>query len=196
MQAGHPLSTACLLPIADRDAKASFLPSFRAASFPLFTCGPSLFSGKKPPTHETAPLRSRSSCNVASGRAYRTASVQAALPARTPTSHPDEPRLLSSDKPVAPRCSPTCNETAGCFTKCASRCHNAFNVDGYTAYQRTERFPSFLRRSAFSLKAVNRRQRTGAVYPLLNGPGRFPFLPGPLLFSSLPAPRPQAPQAT
>ena len=99
-----------------------------------------------------------------------------------------------TDKPPSP--SVLGNETAGCFTKCASRCHNAFNVDGYTAYQRTERFPSFLRRSAFSLKAVNRRQRTGAVYPLLNGPGRFPFLPGPLLFSSLPAPRPQAPQAT
>ena len=110
--------------------------------------------------------------------------MQAALPAGAPTSHPDEPRLLPSDKPVAPRCSPTCNENAGCFTKCASRCHNAFNVDGYTAYQRTERFPSFLRRSAFSLKAVNRRQRTGAVYPLLNGPGRFPFLPGPLLLSN------------
>ena len=123
--------------------------------------------------------------HVASGRAYRTASVQAALPAKAPTSHPDESRLLSSDKPVAPRCSPTCNENAGCFTKCASRCHNAFNVDGYTAYQRTERFPSFLRRSAFSLKAVNRCQRTGAVYPLLNGPGRFPFLPGPLLFSGV-----------
>ena len=143
------------------------------------------FLGQKPSTYESAPLRSRSPRNVASGRSYRTVSVQAALPARAPTSHPDEPRLLSSDKPVAPRCSPTCNENAGRFTKCASRCHNAFNVDGYTAYQRTERFPSFLRRSAFSLKAVNRRQRTGAVYPLLNGPGRFPFLPGPLLFSDV-----------
>ena len=131
---------------------------------------------------KTVNIRKR---NIANGRSYRTASMQAALPAGAPTSHPDEPRLLPSDKPVAPRCSPTCNENAGCFTKCASRCHNAFNVDGYTAYQRTERFPSFLRRSAFSLKAVNRRPRTGAVYPLLNGPGRFPFLPGPLLFSGV-----------
>ena len=88
-----------------------------------------------------------------------------------------------TDKPPSP--SVLGNETDGRFTKCASRCHNAFNVDGYTAYQRTERFPSFLRRTAFSLKAVNRRQRTGAVYPLLNGPGRFPFLPGPLLFRAM-----------
>ena len=46
MQAGHPLSIACLLPIADRDAKASFLPSFRAASSPLSACGPSPFSSR------------------------------------------------------------------------------------------------------------------------------------------------------
>ena len=147
-----------------------------------FHLRPIPFLEQKPSTYESAPLRSRSPRNIANGRSYRTTSMQAALPAGAPTSHPDEPRLLPSDKPVAPRCSPTCNENAGCFTKCASRCHNAFNVDGYTAYQRTERFPSFLRRSAFSLKAVNRCQRTGAVYPLLNGPGRFPFLPGPLLF--------------
>ena len=132
-----------------------------------FHLRPIPFLGRKPPTHETAPPRSRSPRNAASGRSYRSASAQAALPARAPASHPDESRLLPSDKTITPCCSPTCNEPVGCFTKCASRCHSAFNVDGYTAYQRTERFPSFLRRTAFSLKAVNRCPRTGTVYPLL-----------------------------
>ena len=46
MQAGHPFPPFACFPIADRDAKASFLPSFWSASSPLSACGPSPFSSR------------------------------------------------------------------------------------------------------------------------------------------------------